>query len=612
MKPAIPESVLQQHIAFLGKTGSGKTSTAKLAVEQIVRGNPQARICVLDPVKSDWWGLTSSADGKRPGLPFHILGGPRGHVPLHDSAGKAIGELVATGALPLSIIDMADFSAGGLQKFFNDFAPALMKKMRGVVYLVIEEAHEFAPKERSGIGAENMAIHWAKKLATAGRSKGIRMMVLTQRTQALHNALLGSCDTMIAHRLTAPADQEPVKKWLKANVDKEIFEKVSASLSSLKTGSAWICSGEAQVADLVQFPKITTYDNSATPTGEMDDLQIKTAPVDANKLRAIIGDAVKQAEADDPTKLRAEIARLARELASKPLTPAVDAHAVEIAEQRGFDRGFDEALARGIRAMGDLWSNILKPLSAAKMAFEEIEMIHEQLFDAVEGRSEGAPGLQGIPHESWTNITGKWPDIKNHLGRRGDEIYSESGSPPSQVTRPPVKLTAPTRAVSSSIRANPSSAASGDGSLPKGERLCLNAIAQNRNGVTRQQLTVITGYKRSTRDAYLQRLREKQYITEDAGRIHPTNIGLEALGPFDLLPTGEALQQHVLSTLPEGERAVLACIIPAYPKPVDRDVISDATGYKRSTRDAYIQRLSTRELVAAERGAVRASADLFE
>ena len=262
----IPAAALKQHIAFLGKTGSGKTSTAKLAVEQILREDPNARVCVLDPIKSDWWGLTSSANGRNAGLPFYILGGPRGHVQLHDSAGKAIGELVASGALPLSIIDMADFKPGGLQRFFNDFAPALMKRMRGVVYLVLEEAHEFAPKERTGIGAESMAIHYAKQLATAGRSKGIRIMVVTQRTQALHNALLGSCDTMIAHRLTAPADQEPVKKWLKANVSKEIFDQVSTSLAGLKTGSAWICSGEAQVAELVQFPKISTFDNSATPT----------------------------------------------------------------------------------------------------------------------------------------------------------------------------------------------------------------------------------------------------------------------------------------------------------------------------------------------------------
>src|SRR6266404_1313800 len=239
----IPPGVLTQHVAILGKTGSGKTSTAKLCVEQVVASG--ARVCILDPIKSDWWGLTSSADGKRPGLPFQILGGDHGHAPLHASAGKAIGEVVASGALPLSIIDMADFEGCDHARFFVDFARTLFKRNRGVVYLVIEEAHIFAPKERSGIGAENLSIHWAKMLATGSRTKGIRLIVATQRTQALHNAVLGSCDTMIACRMTAPADQEPVVKWLKANTDRQTTEKVAASLSSLKTGTGWLCSGEA-------------------------------------------------------------------------------------------------------------------------------------------------------------------------------------------------------------------------------------------------------------------------------------------------------------------------------------------------------------------------------
>lgn len=76
MKKPIPEAVLSQHIAFIGKTGSGKTSTAKLAVEQVVAAG--ARVCILDTIKSDWWGITSSANGKEDGLPFQILGGPCG------------------------------------------------------------------------------------------------------------------------------------------------------------------------------------------------------------------------------------------------------------------------------------------------------------------------------------------------------------------------------------------------------------------------------------------------------------------------------------------------------------------------------------------------------
>lgn len=352
MKQPIPAAILKQHVAILGKTGSGKTSTAKLAVEQVVAEG--ARVCILDPIKSDWWGLTSSASGKKAGLPFRILGGPRGHVPLHSSAGKAIGELVAKGKLRLSILDMADFEPGGAQKFFVDFAQALFKHAKGVVYLVLEEAHEFAPKERAGFGAENMAIHWAKKLATGSRSKGIRLIVSSQRAQSLHNALLGSCDTLIMHRLTLPADQAPAKDWLKGNVSKEVFANVESSMSQLETGSAWICSGEAKIFEQVKFPRISTYDNSATPDGDTDH-EVKTAPVDPDELKSIIGDAVAEAEANDPKALKAEIAKLKAAAAKAPAKEKIveklvaDPKAEQIAYGQGWESAYPVAYKAGAK-----------------------------------------------------------------------------------------------------------------------------------------------------------------------------------------------------------------------------------------------------------------------
>lgn len=343
MTRTIPDELLLHHTAILGKTGSGKTSTEKLLVEQAVAEG--FRVCVLDSIKSDWWGITSSADGKKPGLPFRILGGPRGHVPLHSSAGKAIGKLVGSGQLPLSIIDMADFEPGGLQRFFIDFAGELMRHMRGVVYLVIEEAHEFAPKEKSGVGGESMATHWAKKLATAGRSKGVRLVVATQRTQALHNAVLGSCETIIVHRLTAPADQKPVLDWLKANASKETVARVEESLSSLPTGTAWVCSGEAKIFDLMAFPRFATFDNNATPTNDSGRVEVTTAPVDQSELRAIIGDAVKEAEANDPAALKRRIAELEKQMAAAPR--AVSKAEIEAAEKRGFDLGAEHGKTVG-------------------------------------------------------------------------------------------------------------------------------------------------------------------------------------------------------------------------------------------------------------------------
>jgi hypothetical protein len=70
---------------------------------------------------------------------------------------------------------------------------------------------------------------------------------------------------------------------------------------------------------------------------------------------------------------------------------------------------------------------------------------------------------------------------------------------------------------------------------------------------------------------------------------------------------------RVLRELPEGERRVLEVLIQAFPREVERTSIDGATGYQRSSRDAYLQRLRSRELVIhCGRGAVRANETLFE
>jgi uncharacterized protein len=577
MKHPIPIAALKQHIAFLGKTGSGKTSTAKLAVEQILRDDSTARVCVLDPIKSDWWGLTSSANGRNAGLPFYILGGPRGHVQLHDSAGKAIGELVANGALPLSIVDMADFKPGGLQRFFNDFAPALMKRMRGVVYLLLEEAHEFAPKERTGIGAESMAIHYAKQLATAGRSKGIRIMVVTQRTQALHNALLGSCDTMIAHRLTAPADQEPVKKWLKANVSKEIFDKVSTSLASLKTGSAWICSGEAQVAELVQFPKISTFDNSATPTGNEANQEIKTAPVDQDKLRAIIGTAVKEAEADDPKALRAEITRLKAELTKKPeaAAPVIDPAALAHAEARGYRKGFEDAKQQGTTAFEGLKAMVRSTMQSFAMSFDG-------------------------------NVRGETLEFETPPQQSGS--LSVLPRAPANVPMPPVKPTMGPRPP----------AASGDSALSGPEQRIINSLATwaswGQHQPSNSQVAWLAGYSPSSSSYANPRgaLKSKgllEYPAPDILKL--THYGAVAGAPMEM---SGSLVDLVLSKLSGPEARILRAVTQIYPDSATNEEAAVIAGYSPTSSSYANPRgaLKSKELISyPSQGCIRAADWLF-
>jgi uncharacterized protein len=390
LKFKFPTEMLRLHTAVLGMTGSGKSSTARLLIEQVVRED-DARVCILDPIKSDWWGITSSADGTRAGLPFTILGGPHGHVPLNSSAGKPIADLVGRGELRHSIIDMQDFEAGGLQRFFLDFADQLMRSLKGVLYLVLEEAHEFAPKERAGFDKENKALHYAKKLATAGRSKGVRLVVATQRTQQLHNSLLGSCQVMVAHRITFPDDQAPVVKWLNANAPKDTAKEMDAALSDLKDGEGFLVSKVIKLHERVQFPRITTFDNSKTPEG--DDLQdVKTAPIDAEALKVLIGSALEEAQANDPKTLKATIVKLEKRLgdgfkAHNPAGAPIGSYERGLAQgmhagkESGLKLGWELGYARGAKTVREeITSNALKLLEGLnEIVHERLELVCQQM-----------------------------------------------------------------------------------------------------------------------------------------------------------------------------------------------------------------------------------------
>lgn len=597
----IPEAILAQHTAILGKTGSGKTTTGKVCVEQVV--DEDYRVCILDPVKSDWWGLTSSADGKRAGLPFTILGGPHGHVPLHHTSGKAIADVVANGSLRLSILDMAQFPPGGAQHFFVDFIPRLMQKMKGVLYLVIEEAHEFAPKERAGFGKENMSIHFAKSVATGGRSKGIRLIVLDQRVQALHNAVLGSCETVVVHRMTQPADQEPVVKWMKANVkDKDLRSQITDSMSKLKTGTGWLCSGEADLFTLMEFPKARTFDNSKTPGKDDDIVQVKTAQVDVDSLRGIIGEAVAEAEANDPALLRKKIEeldaklvramareidgreRLAADVLNTPFKPCPIDHNALAAEAR--NAGFSD----GVRA-------------AQGLAVPEFDAYLEKLYMQIRDAASDILSQRPDFKLKYVPLPEKW----ELQARQDDGVALTSMAHPVSTQK---------------MRRKPISASSLETieievKIGEAERRFLTVLAQRQGKRTsRDQLATFSGYPVKSRhtDNKLAFLRRGGLVEGPGDDIRITGQGLAELGPYDPLPTGKSLREFWLGKMDsEAERRILSYLFSVYPRTITRDALAAAVGYPVESRhtDNKLARLRSFGLIVGPGSAIAASGELY-
>ena len=186
-------------------------------------------------------------------------------------------------------------------------------------------------------------------------------------------------------------------------------------------------------------------------------------------------------------------------------------------------------------------------------------------------------------------------------------------APAATGSRTPPAASQGRRVAPAPATSRPASLVSPDGAMPPGELAVLTAALTYADGLDKKRLGVLTGYKRSSRDAYIARLTTKGLVETRGALLYPTAAGRAALnGSFEPLPTGSALVEYWRARLPEGERKTLDVLL-VEGGDVARELIDERTSYKRSSRDAYLTRLKARGLVEfSGRGTVRASSELFD
>lgn len=544
-----------------GARGSGKTSFGRVAAEEATKAGQ--RFCAID-LKGDWYGLKSSANGKGEGLPVVVFGGEHADVPLEPDAGKFVGETIAKLGQS-SVLDFELLSKGKQIRFLADFFEALYHHNRDPLLVLADEAQRYAPQKPGPEEARCLgAVQDAVKL---GRKHGLGLVLFTQRGAGLSKEVSELCDMMVAFRTPGPLDQDRVKDWLDANTTKVQRDAVMGQLSGLATGTAMFASGHPDLKLFGVYPvrRPETFDSSATPkVGQARVEPKRLAKPDLDELKTKMAAAIERAKADDPKALRAEVAELKRQLA-KPLKPptAVIVAPPERVEVPTFSEDEFGALFESLSAEID---GVIKRASDAKATIGRALVNYRQLQRAAVKVERKAIGRAKA------------------IGHAPEAARAAPSGPPKSI-----------------------------GSFGPGETATLIAAAQHTSGVTREQLSILTGYKRSSRDTYVQRLRAAEMISVEGATIHATASGLKALGgSFEPLPTGDRLREHWLANLPDGEAPVLRLIAASWPHAITRDMLTEKTEYKRSTRDTYIQRLKTRKLVTVERGEVRASSELFE
>jgi uncharacterized protein len=329
----LPTEVLDQHIAMLGKTGSGKSNAAKVIVEYLLdRGE---RVCILDPTNT-WWGMRLSASGREASpYPIAIFGGDRADLAIGAAHGAAVAEAIGTSNSP-AIIATRQMSVRARTGFFADFAETLLQVNRGVLHLVLDEAHVFMPQGKVPDPLSGRMLHAANELVSLGRGIGLRIILISQRPAKIHKDSLSQVETMIALRFIAPQDTDAIEDWLKKWVRRQRgaaqSEEIIASLPSLHTGDGWIWSPEIGVLQREHFPLARTFD-SGTPQAAHHGPVL--AAIDIDALRGRLETVEADIKANDPAALRAEIARLRSGAAAEPAD-------LEAARREMYLHGYDQ------------------------------------------------------------------------------------------------------------------------------------------------------------------------------------------------------------------------------------------------------------------------------
>src|SRR5258706_6004811 len=535
----LPDEAVTQTFAILAKRGVGKTYTASVMVEEMLKH--QLHVAVVDPI-GVWWGLRSSADGKRAGLQMVIAGGEHADVRIESTSGELLAEMIVEKRVSM-VIDLSLFRKGEQHRFMTDFAETLSRRNRHAVHLVLDEADEFAPQRPMGDEARMLGA--IEDLVRRGRARGIGVTMITQRPAVLNKNVLTQIEVLVAMRLTSPQDRAAIAEWIKYHADGDAAQKMLESLGSLPIGTAWFWSpGWLNLFQRVAIRKRETFDSSSTPEVGANVVKAGTmAAVDISWLREQLAATIEKVAADDRRVLKARIVTLERELRSKP---------TEMQELRKAER-----VTRVERVAVMSQAQVQELVTAAN------RLIHEMEKHAAISVADTEDDLDHV-----RNVADKGRSTPAGLIRPQQHITS-----PPATSRPAPKHNG-FHADALMLDEN-----AGDTKLSRAARAILAVLAQHPDGRTKAQVSILSGYSMKSssfanalgelRSAGLATRGEPIRITEDGQALAP---GVEPL------PSGEELLDYWRGKLGRAERSIFDTILEGYPQTMNYETISERSG----------------------------------
>ncbi|MEE6211011.1 DUF87 domain-containing protein [Salarchaeum sp. III] len=280
--------------AFLtGKSGSGKSNTASVVIEELLdAGFP---VLIVD-CEGEYYGLKEEFEL------LHAGADEECDIQVGPEHAEKLASLALEQNVPV-ILDVSGFlDEDASDELVRETARQLFvkeKKLKKPFLLVVEEVHEYIP-EGAGMGETGRMLI---KVGKRGRKHGLGVMGISQRPADVKKDFITQANWLVWHRLTWENDTKVVGRI----VGSEYGEQVS----ELDAGEAFVQADWTDDAvSRIQFKRKRTFDAGATPG--LDDFE---RPELKSVSEGLMDDLASISEREEREADR--IAELEEELAAK-------------------------------------------------------------------------------------------------------------------------------------------------------------------------------------------------------------------------------------------------------------------------------------------------------
>ena len=244
------EDIIGQCIAILGIRGSGKSNTAGVIFEELLRNNYPLSIIDID---GEYFGLKEK---------YEVLVVGRGEgveIEVDANCAEEIAQISMEKNVPV-VVDLSGFLSEERTAFLQEYLGALWNlagKLRHPYIIGIEEAHEFIPQ-----GVKTELKELIARIALRGRKRGLGAIVISQRSAKVEKDVLSQAGMLLLHRVVHEVDMRVYSEllpWRKAET-KEI-------ITALSTGECVYMNGDTVLPIYVRERE--TFHAGFTPSLEV-------------------------------------------------------------------------------------------------------------------------------------------------------------------------------------------------------------------------------------------------------------------------------------------------------------------------------------------------------